>query len=96
MILVGNVWKLCDFGLSRYIGNDSLMLSSVGTPTLLLLGWAMRRSQSPENITKSICSTSMDVYSFGCLVAHVIMGKHGFAMYCMKDEEAGTRRRCEE
>ncbi|KAM7455888.1 hypothetical protein BLSTO_03360 [Blastocystis sp. subtype 1] len=61
VILVGNVWKLCDFGLSRYIGNDSLMLSSVGTPTF----------QSPENITKSICSTSMDVYSFGCLVAHI-------------------------
>ncbi|OAO13777.1 serine/threonine-protein kinase 36-like protein [Blastocystis sp. ATCC 50177/Nand II] len=59
VILVGNVWKLCDFGLSRYIGNDSLMLSSVGTPTF----------QSPENITKSICSTSMDVYSFGCLIA---------------------------
>lgn len=96
VILVGNVWKLCDFGLSRYIGNDSLMLSSVGTPTLLLLEWAMRRSQSPENATKNICSTAMDVYSFGCLVAHVMTGKHGFAMYCVKDEEVAMGRGCED
>lgn len=86
MIRVGCTWKLCDFGLSRYIGNNTLALSTVGTHVALLLRSIMICSQPPENVSSGICSKAVDVYSFGCLASYVMTGKIPFSEYSMDEQ----------
>lgn len=61
LLMKGKKLKIADFGLSRKIHNDNLMMSLTGT-----LGY-----QSPEVFRNQPYSSKCDVYSFGCIFYEV-------------------------
>lgn len=62
--------KICDFGLARIIGSDSLPLESNLTEYV-----ATRWYRAPEiMLLQSSYSTAVDLWSIGCMMAEIFMG----------------------
>jgi len=61
--------KICDFGISKQCLNDYLRRGTfVGTPSYM----------APEIIEEKPYSVKADVWSFGCLLLHLVTGEKPF------------------
>lgn len=66
--LQGLVVKLTDFGYSKYLSQNRLTETVCGTPLYM----------APEVLTKNEYGWYVDIWSVGCILCEMILGKHPF------------------
>jgi serine/threonine protein kinase len=69
LLVHGHDVRIIDFGIARYVGERS-----VGGVVQCSRGWA-----APEQLWSTLATPAVDIFAWGCLIAHLSTGIHPFA-----------------